>query len=102
MPWAECKMSSRSSVYDLENSSHAVTTAGDELMRVPSMSKRTDWTLMLMMCGSTAGVMVPLAGRAKEPRREPASEGGAVDVGVGIADMVKACLVKTDMVGAVW
>ena len=41
--------------------------------------------------------MVPLAGTANDPRREGATEGGAELVGVGIADMVKACLVKTDM-----
>jgi hypothetical protein len=52
--------------------------------------------------------MVPDAGTANEPRREGFKEGGAVEVGVGMADMVNACLVNTDMVntsavgGVVW
>lgn len=42
--------------------------------------------------------MVPEAGMAKEGLRDAATDGGTELEGVGIADIVKACLVKTDMV----
>jgi hypothetical protein len=61
------------------------------------MSKSTDSTAISTMCGSATGVRVPEAGTAKDDRREMAAEGGSDGFGVGIADMVKACLVKTDM-----
>jgi hypothetical protein len=91
------RISSRSRGYFSENRVQALTTAGLELMSVPSMSKRTDSTAISTMCGSATGVRVPEAGTAKDDRRETAAEGGADGFGVGIADMVKACLVKTDM-----
>lgn len=92
-------MSSKSRGYVSANKVHALTTAGLELMSVPSMSKRTDSTAISTMCGSATGVSVPEAGTAKDDRRETAAEAGADGFGVGIADMVKACLVKTDMAG---
>lgn len=77
--------------------SQATTTAGLELIKVPSMSKSTDSTLISTMCGSLAGVIAPEEWLTKEPLLELATEGGAVPAGVGMADMVKACFVKTDM-----
>lgn len=67
-------------------------------MSVPSMSKRTDSTLISTMWGFSAGVIWPVAVVAKEPRRDGTRELGIEDSGVGMADMVKASLVKTDMV----
>ena len=68
-------------------------------MSVPSMSKRTDSTLIVTMCGSAAGVMAPDdSGYANEDRRDGAFDAGTELDGVGMADMVKACFVKTDMV----
>jgi len=47
--------------------------------------------------------MAPEEWLTKEPLLELATEGGAVPAGVGMADMVKACFVKTDiLVGYVW
>ena len=69
------------------------------MINVPSMSKRTLSTLIWTIWGSTAGVIVPEAGYVNEGLRETAAEGGTEFAGVGIADIVNACLVKTDMMG---
>lgn len=45
--------------------------------------------------------MAPDWGYANDARREAATEGAAEPAGVGMADMVNACFVNTDIVGLI-